>query len=291
MDSQAGIGDAIARQKILEQWETYGHAACNTSAALATNNVIEYIRYCVANIQRSLYQQSNLVQIGAFAPTGSANVLITEMRPGDSTQGLRMKTPSEDLFQAAVIAGNLASKNRAGYRTPRNHSRNAIHRHRVFVRKPWDSTENPALAVVSPAKMVEVVRSAFRLTVSDASKVLQVSRPTVYQWESLTDIEAIRAFNDRDRLKKLYQIALRWAARPPLRGRWLHAPLSSGSVFDLLSDTKIDEGALNHAYDELSAMASRLQDDEHQRVVDAVEAMKGAFEKLAANEKKRARKG
>lgn len=147
-------------------------------------------------------------------------------------------------------------------------------------------------SVASPAKIVDTVRDTFRLTISEAAQVLRISRPTVYQWESLADIEAIRAHHDRDRLKQLYRITLNWSTRPAPRGRWLHAALPGGkSVFDLLSEPILNEIALSQAHDLLVAMAPRLQAEESQRADSAVKALKGAFAKLATNEQKRIQKG
>ncbi len=146
--------------------------------------------------------------------------------------------------------------------------------------------------VPPPANIVDTVRKTFRLTISDTAQVLCVSRPTVYQWESLTDIEAIRAHNDRDRLKRLYLIALDWSKHTPPRGRWLHAALPNGkSVFDLLCETNLSEEAVSRARDILVAMGPHLQADENRRATGAVKSMKGAFAKLAANEKERAGRG
>ncbi len=158
-----------------------------------------------------------------------------------------------------------------------------VHETQPLVAETFTSVTTP-----SPANMVSCVREVFRLTVSDTSQVLRVSRPTVYQWESLGDIAAIRARTDRDRLMQIYRLAQDWARRPLLRGRWLHARLPSGkSVFDLLSEQPLDESTLRHAYDQVFAMLPDLQANEQRRSAAAVKAMKGAFGKLAANETKR----
>ncbi len=144
--------------------------------------------------------------------------------------------------------------------------------------------------VVTPAKMVEVVRTAFMLTVRDAATVFHVSRPTIYQWESLSDIEQIRAYKDRERLKQLYRVAKLWDAQSQLSGRWLNETLPSGkSVLDLLMEERIDDIALKSAHSHLYAALPRLRRMEHDRSMAAARAMKGAFEKLAVNEMVRAK--
>lgn len=149
----------------------------------------------------------------------------------------------------------------------------------------------PSRPIVTPAEMVTAVRKAFMLTVSTASAVFKVSRPTIYQWESLSDIEQIRAHSDRDRMKELYRLAQAWVARGPLAGRWLEETLSSGmSVLDLLSTDRINQAAVLAAHDLLSTVKSKLRGAEHSRSLASVKAMQTAFETLAANEKNR-RKG
>jgi len=149
----------------------------------------------------------------------------------------------------------------------------------------------PNRPIVTPADMVSTVRKAFMLTVSNASTVFKVSRPTIYQWESLSDIEQIRAHSDRNRMKELYRLAQEWVARGPLTGRWLEETLSSGmSVLDLLSADKINQIAVLSAHDLLSTIKSQLRKAEHSRSLASAKAMQSAFETLAANEKNR-RKG
>lgn len=142
--------------------------------------------------------------------------------------------------------------------------------------------------VMTPAKMVATVRNTFMLTVKDASQVFHVSRPTIYQWESLRAIDDIRARADRERMKALYRLSLKWAARGHLVGRWLTATLPSGkSVLDLLAADTIDLAALFAAHDQLAEAKGSLCRAEHVRSVAAVNAMRAVFEKLGANEERR----
>ncbi len=156
--------------------------------------------------------------------------------------------------------------------------------------KAEPTTSTHFTPIVTPSKMVEMVRNAFMLTVRDASAVFHVSRPTIYQWESLSDIEQIRAHKDRERLKHLYRVAMLWITQDPLFGRWLNETLPSGkSVLDLLKEERIDDAALKSAHNHLHAALPRLRRTEHTRSMAAARAMKGAFERLAANEKARAK--
>lgn len=149
----------------------------------------------------------------------------------------------------------------------------------------------PTRPIVTPAEMLTSIRNAFMLTVSTASAVFKVSRPTIYQWVSLSNIEQIRARSDRDRMKELYRLAQTWIHKGPLAGRWVEETLPSGiSVLDLLSADTINQAAVLQAHDLLSNAKNRLRKAEHSRSLAAVEAMQSAFETLAAKEKNR-RKG
>ena len=149
-------------------------------------------------------------------------------------------------------------------------------------------TIGTAASIVSPAEMVKTVRGTFMLNISDSAQALKVSRPTVYQWDSLSDIEQIRAHKDRDRLKQLYRLAQSWTQRGQLLGRWLHETLSNGkSVLDLLSEEHIDEVELFSAHRQLLANRSRLLTAEHERSMAAAQSLKLAFSRMASNEESR----
>lgn len=149
-----------------------------------------------------------------------------------------------------------------------------------------------AASIVSPAEMVKTVRGTFMLTISDSAQVLKVSRPTVYQWSSLSDIEQIRSRKDRDRLKQLYRLSQWWNQRGQLSGRWLHETLSNGkSVLDLLSEEPIDENALFSAQSQLMANRSRLRTAERERSVAAARSLKRAFSRMASHEESRKKDG
>lgn len=155
----------------------------------------------------------------------------------------------------------------------------------VRVNKP---TRLSRIAPVSPAEMLERVRSAFSLRVSEAATVLHVSRPTIYQWATLHDVSQIRAEADRMRLQTLYRIASRWTDRGVIPGRWLTEVLSTGkSVFDLLSAPSINAKAIFYAHDALFSAKARLIREEHDRAVEAVGKLKTSFARMG--ERQRAR--
>jgi hypothetical protein len=144
--------------------------------------------------------------------------------------------------------------------------------------------------VVTPAEMLNIVRDTFMLNVSDAAAVFRVTRPTIYQWAVLTDIDQVRARNDRERMKELYRLSLEWNQLGKLTGRWASQVLRTGqSLFDLLSAETIDRQAILSAHAQLLAASNSRQKAELVRAVDAVKAMSSAFDKLASLEQERKR--
>lgn len=142
--------------------------------------------------------------------------------------------------------------------------------------------------VVTPAGIVSLVRKVFGLSVSDAASAFRVSRPTIYQWAEQDNIELVRSREDRERMRSLYRLARAWEARERVLGRWQKDVLANGSsVFDMLCAPVIDTKAVLKAHESLLAAQGRLHREEHQRAVSAVSALKGAFERLAENEKQR----
>jgi hypothetical protein len=88
---------------------------------------------------------------------------------------------------------------------------------------------------ISPASVLDGVRAAFGMNISETAEVFGITRQTAYQWMKLTDMEQVRSHENRDRLKQLYGAAQSWQNLPPLKGRWLYALLPTGNtVLDLL---------------------------------------------------------
>lgn len=143
---------------------------------------------------------------------------------------------------------------------------------------------------ISPASVLDGVRAVFGLNISEAAEVFGITRQTAYQWMKLTDMEQVRAHENRDRLKQLYGAAQSWQILPPLKGRWLYALLPAGNtVLDLLKAPQIDLDALQAAYQALAASAANRRREEGERATQAATALAGAFAGLGAGRK--ARKG
>jgi hypothetical protein len=148
----------------------------------------------------------------------------------------------------------------------------------------------PPSVALSPASVLDRVRTIFGLNISETAEVFGITRQTAYQWMKLPNMEQVRAHENRDRLKQLYSAAQSWQNLPPLKGRWLYALLPAGNtVLDLLKAPQIDLEALHAAYQALAASTANRRREEGERATQAVTALASAFTGLGAGRK--ARKG
>ena len=148
-------------------------------------------------------------------------------------------------------------------------------------------TALPPVAL-SPASILDGVRTVFGLNISETAEVFDITRQTAYQWMNLSSMEQVRAHENRDRLKHLYGVAQSWQNRPQLKGRWLYARLPTGNtVLDLLKATQIDLNALQAAYQALAASTVDRRYEEGERTTQAATALTGAFAGLGAGRKVR----
>lgn len=171
----------------------------------------------------------------------------------------------------------------------------------VFIKNRSASPEAPAArefnlevaqppVALSPASVLDVVRTVFGLNISETAEVFGITRQTAYQWMKLADMEQVRSHENRDRIKELYGAAQSWQNHPPLKGRWLYALLPAGNtVLDLLKASQVDLDALQAAYQALSASTADRRREEGERATQAATALAGAFTGLGAGRK--ARKG
>jgi len=144
--------------------------------------------------------------------------------------------------------------------------------------------------VLSPASILDKVRTVFGLNVSEMAQVFHITRQTAYQWMSLSGMEQVRSHQNRVRLQQLYEAAMSWQSTRPLTGRWLYALLPSrNTVLDLLKAAPIDLNALRAAYAALVSSADARRREEGERATQAATALAGALTGLGAGRK--ARKG
>lgn len=111
-----------------------------------------------------------------------------------------------------------------------------------------------AQAPVTPAVMLNDIREAFGLNMSQLAQALQCERVTVYAWLREDDLSKLRE-GKRQRLQTLYQIARVWRGYSPLAGRVLleKVPALQGrSVLDLLCADSLDPSAFASAYEQLA---------------------------------------
>lgn len=146
----------------------------------------------------------------------------------------------------------------------------------------------PPPVALSPAAVIDRVRTVFGLNISETAEIFGITRQTVYQWMKLTDMEQVRAHENRDRIKQLYGAAQTWQNLPSLKGRWLYALLPNGNtVLDLLKDPQLDIDALHAAYQALSAGTAERRREEGKRATQAAAALGDAFAGLGAGRKTR----
>lgn len=143
-------------------------------------------------------------------------------------------------------------------------------------------------ATLSPASVLDRVRTVFGLNISETAEVFGITRQTAYQWMKLADMEQVRSHENRDRIKRVYGAAQSWQNHPQLKGGWLHALQPSGNtVLDLLKAPQIDLDALQAAYQALAASTADRRREEGERATQAATALAGALAGLGAGRKAR----
>lgn len=169
----------------------------------------------------------------------------------------------------------------------------------VFIKNCTTALEGPlaqefnleaALPVValSPASVLDRVRTVFGLNISETADVFGITRQTAYQWMKLADMELVRAHGKRERIKELYAAAQAWQSHPQLKGRWLHALLPDGNtLLDLLKTSPIDLNTLQATYQVLAASTAERRRDEGERATRAATALADALTGLGAGRKAR----
>lgn len=147
---------------------------------------------------------------------------------------------------------------------------------------PFQSVEQ---APLRPSDIVAFVRRIFGLNISEAAQVFSVRRPTIYLWSSLQDMGLVRQGN-QVRMKQLYALAKKWEELGPLPVGSLGAmlPDSGRTLLELLSADVINRTQLLQAHDRLIAMSSAFRLQEHEKAMEAIRGLKGAFAAMATNQ-------
>jgi hypothetical protein len=139
-----------------------------------------------------------------------------------------------------------------------------------------------------PLDIVAFIRRVFGLNASEAALVFRVQRPTIYLWQNLQDMGPVRQSN-QIRMKSLYVLAKKWEQLGPLPIGSLGAllPESGSTLLDLLSADIINSNKILQAHDRLATMGDTFRRQEHEKAVEAVHNLKGAFSAMAANQSDR----
>jgi len=162
-----------------------------------------------------------------------------------------MKIPDENLFHVTFIpgcdfaasfdadhgcfvtvhqiTGDLAPKNRGfrqtpsnfatigerspGYRTPRNHSRNVIHHHRIFVRKPWGWTTRFGCRLSSVSRKIRIAQQ-----LSGRQRGFPVSTNLRRAIQQLARLHAKVAWQRKDFLHQTSAWLVKQSGKRSLRG-------------------------------------------------------------------------
>lgn len=152
----------------------------------------------------------------------------------------------------------------------------------MYVMIITSEAEKQQAAAITPASVVDQARTVFGLNISDTADVFGVSRPTIYQWMRLGDIDLVRSSQYKERIKAVYRATQLWQKFRPLTGRWQQAILPSGiCLLDLLKTEQADLAALEEAYAFLAATGDQRRKEEGARAQKAVAALADAFGDLA----------
>jgi hypothetical protein len=138
-------------------------------------------------------------------------------------------------------------------------------------------------ALTTPAEMVEELRKAFGLNVTQLAQVLHIERITVYAWLRTDRMEKLNLSN-RTRLWRLYQLAKQWGSYAPLAGKYLVEPIPgrNTTLLQMLIASQLDSGEFAQVY-ELLARATNPTTRIQQHRVEQHVALKKGIENLRKN--------
>lgn len=163
----------------------------------------------------------------------------------------------------------------------------SVNRATPFLARSASKPVQEQVRLSSPAVMVNAIRDAFGLNVTQLAQAMQVERVTVYAWLRIDSMDKLHQSNS-DRLYSLHRIAKLWQTFEPLAGGHLLEKLqpTQKSVMDMLSQDQLDPAAFTAAYEQLvKATAPTLRAMRHraeQKAVGkkAVKALQQNIDKL-----------
>ena len=135
--------------------------------------------------------------------------------------------------------------------------------------------------ILSPADAISYVRDVFGLNVSQAARVFQVERPTIYLWSNSKDMSTVRQQN-RERIKQLFSIAKKWLSWGKLPVGSNEALLFQGTetLLDLLSASPIEVNKMHEAHDQLKQLVAQLKLHEYEKAKAALRGLKAGFKRM-----------
>ncbi len=141
-----------------------------------------------------------------------------------------------------------------------------------------DSVEGSGL--VAPAAMVETLRQAFGLNITQLAQVLRIERVTVYAWLRTQESGKLNPSNRR-RLWILYRIAQRWCTYAQLPGKYLLECLQNThtTVFEMLCADDLRSEEFHVAYEQL-ALAMGHQDRIRKHRIEQQQVLRRGLEQL-----------
>lgn len=141
-------------------------------------------------------------------------------------------------------------------------------------------------SLTSPAKMVEELREAFGLNVTQLAQVLHIERITVYAWMRTELLEKLNQSN-RNRLWSLHKLALQWHEYAPLSGKYLVEPIpgQDTTLLEMLCQEDPSPYEFARAY-ELLAKATTPSTRVQQHQTERRSALKKGIENLRKNANK-----
>lgn len=137
--------------------------------------------------------------------------------------------------------------------------------------------------LTTPAEMVEKLREAFGLNVTQLAQALHIERITVYAWLRTDRMEKLNPSN-RNRLWRLYQLAKQWGNYAPLAGKYLVEPVPgrNTTLLQMLCAPQLDPGEFAQAYELLAQATGPTARTQRHRAEQRL-ALKKGIENLRKN--------
>lgn len=137
--------------------------------------------------------------------------------------------------------------------------------------------------LTTPAEMVEELRAAFGLNVTQLAQAFHIERVTVYAWLRTDRMEKLNPAN-RSRLWRLYQIAKHWRSCAQLPGKYLveQIPGKDSTLLAMLCAEQLDPGEFMQAYELLACAIGPTARAQRHRAEQKL-ALKKGIENLRKN--------